>query len=200
MPELDDILGEGATQAFETAVKTSPDSQPTIFYSDWEYQEITQVKLVNLQVVSVTPTGTAWPGPGIWRKVTIFWPDAKQEVFFKDGIIHWGSGLCQTGGGDSGILKNLASPEMKAFLATYIDEMKIALPNLGAFYNRFLLGGFEIVDQNDNEVLVSATLKDPDSKMAQLFNWRINGTDPENEPTWRTQVRQDIGLETLFPE
>lgn len=198
MNGIDDLFGNGATEAFEEAVNT-PSSQPTVIYSDWEYEPVEQVKLNNLEITVVSAPVKYWPGPGIWRKATILWDNASQEVFFQDRVIHWGNGLCQAGGGDGGILKNLATSQMRSFLATYIDEMKIALPDLSDFYNRFLLAGFEIVDRSDNEVLVAATLKDPNSKMAELFNWRINGTAPEDEPAWRIQVRESMGLDRLFP-
>lgn len=199
MINLDDILGDGATKAFEEAVTISSEEPPVFVYSNWQYQPASQVQLDGLEVVVVTPEINFGLGEGVWRKASVFWGPVSQEIFFKDKIIHWGNGLCSQAASDAGILKNLATAKMKTFLATYIDEMKITLPNLESFYGRFLLAGFEILDENDNQVLVGATLKDPNSRIVELFNWRINGTIPEEEPAWRTAIRSEIGLESLFP-
>lgn len=202
---LDLILGEGATEKFYSAL-----GQPeVIYYSDWEYDPtpppgiFPSLDLSNPNDIQVIPVSTEvpWPGEGIWKAATVVWSDqVTQQIFFQDKKIHWGGGLCQEGGGETGdSLKRLASQEMKEFLATYIDHMKVQLPNVPVFYSRFLLAGFEIESETDSQVIIAATLKDPNSKMAELFNWRINGTIPEEEPAWRTQVRADMGLEKLFP-
>lgn len=201
---LDDVLGQGSTEAFLNAVKINETEYPIIFYSDWEHASGSDPVLDLSNELNITflnnAQETLWPGTGVWRLATVVWPDVTQQIYFKDKIICWGDGFCQQGGGVTGdSLKRLATTEMKIFLATYIDEMRISLPNVSAFYNPFLLAGFEIFDESDNGVKISATLKDENSKMTELFNWRINGSDPAEEPAWRTQLRADMGLDKLFP-
>lgn len=201
---LDHILREGATASFEAAVTVDGVSS-IVYYSDWEYSSPTPQKRINIEDLEITEyqsvNSIPWPGEGLWRQATVIWADGiSQKIYFKNNIAHWGGGLCNQNGGEQGdSLKRLASPQMKQFLATYIEEMQIQLPNIPAFYNRFLLAGFEIYEQAENQIIICATLKDPDSRMAQLFNWRIAGSDPEEEPAWRTEIRADIGLESLFP-
>ena len=192
---IDNILGEGATEAFAAAVSI-PDDQPAITYSDWQYEAISTSELSG---VTITHHQDPWPGEGAWRLVNIMWSNVSQQVFFQGDTMVWGDGLCKEGGGDDGTLKRLASPEMKLFLATYINELKVRLPNLEKFYMRFLLAGFEIQEQTETRVEIKATLRDPNSRMAELFNWRINGTDPDDEPIWRAELRSEMGLDSLFP-
>jgi hypothetical protein len=205
---LDDLLGQGATDLFEQALEIS--DKTTIFYSDWEYKAPEIITLDNINLSSDEIDHNPWPGPGVWKRATVVWQISTeqistQEMYFQEEegkiLLVWGDGLCsenQMANTDS--LKKLASPQMKIFLATYVDEMKVFLPNLVSFYGRFLLGGFEKRVINDEQVEIFATLKDPNSRMSELFNWRIAGSLPEEEPAWRTQVRQEIGLETLFPD
>lgn len=196
---IDHILGEGATEAFKAAVEI-PDNEPTITYSDWQYREPFDPNQFEGMTIQQDIPDDPWPGTGTWRLANVMWSDVSQQVFFQGDTMVWGDGLCKNGGGESGdSLKRLASQEMKVFLATYINEMRVRLPNLQEFYGRFLLAGFEIEEQTERRVQIKATLKDPNSRMAELFDWRINGAAPEDEPAWRTEVRASIGLDTLFP-
>lgn len=193
-------LGEGATKAFRDAITI--DDNTTVVYTNWQHESKPITMLESGVVVTQhLDSEIIWPGDGVWRLATVLWPDGlSQQVFFQNQNIHWGIGLCADKGGETGdSLKRLASPKMKQFLATYINSMKIQLPNLPSFYNRFLLAGFEIDQQTESQVIVTATLKDPNSRMAKLFNWRIAGSASEDEPDWRTQIREEMGLETLFP-
>lgn len=201
MIDLNEMLGDGAVEAFQNAVNVE-NGETVIAYSEWVHEPEQITRLENGLVVTAALSDSApWPGEGVWTLATVMWPDVHQQVFFQDGNIHWGAGLCSNNGGETGdALKRLASPAMKQFLATYIDVMKIQLPDVPNFYNRFLLAGFELEQQDDSQqVVITATLKDPNSRMAQLFNWRIAGADPEEEPVWRTAVREDMGLDKLFP-
>jgi hypothetical protein len=193
---IDNILGQGATEAFVAAVAI-PDDEPAITYSDWQYEPMDTSQLPD--GLTITVDEDPWPGTGTWRLANILWSSVSQQVFFQDDTMVWGDGLCKEGGGDGGTLKRLASPEMKTFLATYVSVLKVRLPNLEDFYMRFLLAGFEIVDQSESLVEIQATLRDPNSRMAELFTWRINGTAPEEEPAWRTELRLQMGLDSLFP-
>lgn len=198
---LDDLLGQGATESLDQALQIS--NKAILFYSNWEYKAPEIITLDNIDLPKDEIYYDVWPGPGVWTRVTVVWESGNQELYFQkqdDGkvLLIWGGGLCnQT---SDAPMKNLASQEMKTFLATYVDDMKVMLPNEKSFYGRFLLAGFEKGEIKNDEITIFASLKDPSSRMAELFQWRFDGAKAEDEPAWRTEARQEIGLETLFPE
>jgi hypothetical protein len=198
---LNDLLGEGATESLDQALRIS--DKTLIFYSNWEYTAPEIITLDNINLPKDQIDYDPWPGPGVWKRVTVVWESESQDLYFQKQedskvLMIWGSGLCDRT--SDAPIKNLASQEMKTFAATYVDDMKIFLPNEEGFYGRFLLAGFEKGEIKNDEITLFASLKDPNSRMAELFQWRFDGAKPEDEPAWRAEARQEIGLETLFPE
>lgn len=186
---LDAILGDGATDAFIEAM-TLPDNKPSVMFSDWEYSAIEplQTSMVN---VTNDPSQSNWPGTGVWKLALVNWSDVSQQVFFQDKVICWGNGLCQSNGGVAGdSLQRMANAKLWGFLSEYADEMRIELPNVKAFYQTFLNGGFEMLLEEPNRVQVVAYIAEG-SKMDDLFKWRIAGSIPEDEPAWRIARREE---------
>ena len=203
---LDDLLGQGATESLDQALKIS--DNVLLFYSNWEYKAPEIITLDNINLPKDQIDYNPLPGPGVWKRVAVVWESGSQDLYFQkqeDGkiLLIWGSGADSFGGCNQtsdAPLKNLASQEMKIFLATYVDEMKVLLPNEESFYGRLLLMGFEKGEVKNEQIAIFASLKDPNSRIKDAFQWRFDGAKPEDEPAWRTQARQEIGLETLFPE
>lgn len=186
MNTLDDLLGAGATEAFLEAM-TLPDNAPSVIFSEWESNKYPdQSGTVNV----IPDPEQTWPGVGVWELATITWSDASQQIFFQNKILCWGNGLCQSNGGVQGdSMQRLANHKFWTFLFEYVDEMRIELPNIEAFYKPFLFAGFEIVSQEQNSVRVTAYITNG-SNSDDLFKWRIAGSIPEDEPAWRIALRE----------
>lgn len=177
---LEQTLGEGATEAFASAV-TFTDDQPSIVYGDYE-DTPPWLEGINIEAPSHEP----WPGPGMWRLATVLWENSTQQMYFQDGIMYWGNGICGNGGLDSDtmyLLNRLGNSNMKQFFLSYISEMHIVLPDLEHFYQPFYNAGFErtVIDSNAKmSVVISPTCRN-----IQWIDWLEAGADPATEPEWR---------------
>lgn len=177
---LEETLGAGATEAFASAV-TFADDQPSIAYGDYVD---TPPWLGGLTVEA--PPHEPWPGPGVWRVATVVWGDSTQQVFFQDGVMYWGNGICGNGGlnADTMYLRDrLGNAGLKAFLLGYINEMVILLPDLPNFYEPFINAGFER-EETSRGAKMSVAIT-PTCRNIQWIDWLEAGADPATEPEWR---------------
>lgn len=177
---IDNILGEGATEAFAAAMTVS-DNEPTITYSDWEYAPPSiEGGTLTVDVENI------WPGAGTWKLVNVIWSDVSQQVFFQDGVMYWGNGICGNGGltPDTMYLRDrLGNVRLKEFLLQYVREMLIMLPDLPEFYEPFINAGFER-EETSAGAKMSVTIT-PTCRNIEWIDWLDSGGDPATEPAWR---------------
>lgn len=177
VPEtLDDLLGEGALEAFAEAHNLENDQ---VF--------------ISVNTLDVDGEAITWPPKeGRWIVVTPHWQHGSQPDYFKDDEIYIGTGLCNAtddAEGVAGQLKQLVpmlastseTPMLDWCREWGVNWAKIPVPI--DLIPVFEMMGFEATMLNDQLALMIANTG-YNEKVSKWARWLRAGTPAESKPDW----------------